>query len=265
MKFRIFAKLPVTLACLTLLGLSGEAQALEMELIQHSAANRSVDVTGTGTIYTAPEEVVIEMGVRTWNKDLRICYKENQRLVSQVLEVAKKHKIEFKNIQASEISVLPTYPYSTSSSRDCNPDGYSVNKDITLVVKDSRSVQSLLTDAIENGANKIERVDFRIENPRKFKDEARMLAITAAQEKAAAMAKQVNAKLGKVIRLKEVASNISGMRERDRYSFFPNTNNNISTVSQLSGERGEEFAPGDIATGQLRVTSDISATFELVD
>lgn len=259
-------KLSLTLSVIAFsAGLFCQANAYDIQLIQSSSNSRLLEVSGTGTVYAAPEEIVVELGVRTWNKDLRICYQENKRIVNQVLKVIEKHKIEASNIQTSEVIVRPTYPSNRSNDYDCNPDGYRVEKDITLVAKNAADVPALLTDAIENGANTIDRVDFRIENPRKYKDEARNLAINAAQEKAADMAKQVNARVGKVLRLREVGSNIVGMRERDRYTYFPNTNNNISTRSQYNGERGENVLPGEIATGQLRITSEIAATFEIID
>ncbi len=263
MKIASLSNHSVVLAFFTLMsGLSGHAQAWEFEMIQSN--HRHVDVSGTGTVYAAPEEVVVVLGVSTWNKDLRLCYKDNQQQIERVLGVATKHKIERQNIQLSEITVKPTYPSTKTGERDAkNPDGYRVEKDITIVVKNSQSVPTLLADAVENGANTIDSVEFRIENPRKFKDEARNLAIVAAKEKAEDMLKQLNCKLGKLLRIKEGITNITGLR--DRYTYYPSANNNISSASQLILKHGEQIQPGDLATGQLRVTSEVTATFEIVD
>lgn len=227
-----------------------------------SPGTRYVEVTGTGTVYALPDEAVIALGVRSWNKDIRASYAENERVLKQILGVIAKHKIPAKNIQTSEISVEPTFAPGKYDS-GTKPEGYKVSKRITVVVKDFPSVPALLADAIESGANRMDSLDFRITNPRKWKDEARVLAINAAKEKAQAMATQLSSQLGKILVIREVGSTIAGLQ--DRYSYFQSSNNNISRATPMMVEGADESATGDFATGQKRVTSVVSATFEITD
>lgn len=224
---------------------------------------RFVEVSGSGTICTTPTEAVIVLGVRTWNKDIRTCYTENNRILKQVLDVATKHNIEKQNVQTSEVSVSPTFPSSNSSDHSTKPDGYTVQKQITLVTSDFSVISPLLADAIESGANTIEHVDLRIANPRKFKDEARDLALSAAQEKARAMATQLNVKLGKALTIKEIGSSTTGLR--DRYTFYPSLTNNLSAYRPTTFEGSDESLSGDISKGQLRISSAVTVTFEIID
>ncbi len=238
------------------------AQALESQNTQNS--ERFIEVSGVGTIYVVPDEILILLGVKTWNKDIRTCYKENQHLVEQLLAVAKKHKVPLERIQTSEVSVEPTYPNS-NYDRNCKPDGYRVEKRVTLITKDLPSVSALLTDAIENGANLVGKVDLRIENPRKSKDDARSLALKSAQEKAIAMAVQMNSKIGPALEIKEAGSNVEGLISMHGY-YQNNRSTNMFQVEPSSIiDSRDEVIEGDLAKGRMRVTSAVTVKFRLTD
>jgi len=232
---------------------------------QSQSKERFVEVSGVGTVYAVPDEIMVVLGVKSWNKDIRTCYKENQSIVEQVLTVARKHKISADRIQTSEISVEPTYPSSNSYDRNCKPDGYRVEKRITLVSKDLTSVPLLLTDAIENGANLVGQVDLRIENPRKSKDEARSLALRSAQEKASAMASQMNCKIGPALIIKESGSNVTGLISLNGYSQNNRSVNMFQVDPTTIVDSRDEVIQGDLAKGRMRVTSAVTVKFELTD
>src|SRR5581483_1879259 len=134
---------------------------------------------------------------------------------------------------------------------------YRVGNKVTVVVKDLKVVPALLADAIDSGANGIDGVDFQVENPRKYKDEARKLALIAAREKADAMASEMHSRVGKVLSIKETGSRITGLLDRGYYS------GQNAVYQSVSGPEEEDGA--GLAAGQLKINSTVSVTFELTD
>ena len=223
--------------------------------IHFPSGARIVTANGTGMVRTAPDEAVIVLGVETWNKDLRAGYSENEAIVKRVLAVPPKYHIDKKDVQTNEVSVESTHQSRSSSLYESGskPNGYRIDKKITVVVKDLGSVPALLADAIDAGANTIDSLNFGVSNPRKYKDEARALAINAAKEKAEAMAAELHAKIGKPVVIKEIGSNTTGLGLR--------RDNAVINMFQ----EASDASPAGIASGQLKIDASVSVTFELTD
>ena len=62
---------------------------------------RLITVTGDAEVRVSPDEVILTLGVETWDKDLGIAKKQNDARVEKVLALAKQYKIEPKQRQPS--------------------------------------------------------------------------------------------------------------------------------------------------------------------
>jgi len=247
------------LASLSLVSMVGQAVfAQDAQIMQLPPGARTITSSGTGTIYTAPDEAIIVLGVRTWSKDLRSGYLENDTTLKQILKIPDKYHIEKKDIQISEISVSSSHQARSSLSYE--PGGklnsFRIEKEVTLIVRDLKSVPPLLADAIDAGANSIDSLRFDLSNPRKVKDQARVLAIKASREKAEAMAAELSSKIGKPMIVKELQSTLAPIgRQRNLAT------NMVQSVAEAEGLADN----ADIPIGQLKIDSSVSVTYELRD
>jgi hypothetical protein len=239
------------------------AQQVDAQLLQYPVGTRFVTATGKGTVTTTPDQAVIVLAVRTWSKDLRSCFSENETKVKQVLSVTSKYHIEKHSVQTSQVSVAPTYSPKSSNSYEPagRPNGYRISKTITILSKDLTAIPSLLSDAIDAGANSILKVEFRLENPRKSRDDARILALRAAKEKATAMAQELHGNLGKALVIKELGSSLEDLMS----SRYRQSNTNMFQVEPVVVSEADYENAGDIAAGAVEVSSTVSITFELTD
>ncbi len=101
------------------------------------------------------------------------------------MAAAEKLGVAEKDIKTDHISIEPRYRDSYEQ-RDFV--GYFVRQTIVITLQDITLFEDLLTDVLDAGANYVHGIQFRTTELRKYKDEARALAIKAAQEKAVAMA-----------------------------------------------------------------------------
>lgn len=217
---------------------------------------RLITVTGDAEVRIVPDEVILTLGVETWNNELNIAKKENDQRVQNVVAVVKKYEIEEKHIQTDYLSIEPRYEHSYEHKKFI---GYFVKKSIVVTLRDISKFENLLSDVLEEGANYVHGIQFRTTELRKYRDQARSLAIKAAQEKATALAKELGQKIGAPYTIQENPSGWwswynSGWRSGWRGGMAQN-------VVQDMG--GESMPESSIAVGQIEVNAKVTVSFEL--
>jgi uncharacterized protein len=224
---------------------------------QDHADPRLITVTGEAVVKVVPDEVVLTLGVESSDKQLRVAKSLNDKRVEAVLAAAQKLGIPAKNIQTDHISIEPRYRDSYEQ-RDFI--GYFVRQTIGITLKDVSQFENLLTDVLDAGANYVHGIQFRTTELRKHKDEARALAIQAAQEKAAALAQELDQEIGQPYSIRE-----------DQEGWWSGYNSwwggagglgMTQNVVQNAGNAGVE-AEGALAPGQISVTARVTVSFEL--
>jgi uncharacterized protein YggE len=217
-----------------------------------------VTVTGDAEVRVVPDEVILTLGVETWDKNLSKAKRENDERVKAVLELAKTYGIESKYIQTDHVSIEPRYH---DSYRQEDFIGYFVRKTIVITLKDISQFEDLLTSVLEAGVNYVHGIQFRTTELRQHRDEARALAIKAAQEKANALVGELNQRVGKPRTIREDQVGWWSWYNAwwgSRWSGGPATQNVIQEVG------GESFtSEGVLAPGQITVKARVTVTFEL--
>ena len=241
---------------------------------------RLITVTGDAEVRVVPDEVIITLGVETWDKDLTIAKSENDKRIQKIIDIAKKQNVEGKHIQTDYISIEPRYEHRHEHR---NFIGYFVKKTIVITLKDTEKFENILSSTLEAGANYVHGVQFRTTELRKhrdqarslaikaaqvflskqqekiLKDQARSLAIKAAQEKANDLAKELDQKVGKPYKIQENQSGWgshynSWWGSRGRGGMYQNVIQNVA---------GSSESESSIALGQIKVTARITVSFEL--
>ncbi|MEP7287194.1 MAG: SIMPL domain-containing protein [Chloroflexota bacterium] len=218
---------------------------------------RTISVSGEAQINVVPDEVIITLGVETSDMVLKTAKSQNDDQVAKVLAVAKDNGIAPEKVQTDYLTVEPRYD-GTSQQR--NFIGFFVRKNIVITLKDLTKFEGLLSGVLDGGANYVNGIQFRTTELRKYRDQARALAIKAAKEKATALAGEVDQKLGKPISISE---NQAGWFYYGAQNFGNISQNAIQNAQGSAGSTSDSdtsFAPGQIA-----VTANVNVTFELTD
>jgi hypothetical protein len=158
-----------------------------------------ITVSGDAEVRVVPDEVVLTLGIETWHKNLNTAKQQNDERVKAVLDLAKRYGIEPQHIQTDHISIEPRY----DDYNRAQLTGYFVRKTIVIILKDLSKFEDLLTDSLEAGANYVHGVQFRTTQLRQYRDQARALAINAAQEKATTLAAELEQKVGQPRTIRE--------------------------------------------------------------
>ncbi|HEY6171961.1 MAG TPA: SIMPL domain-containing protein [Candidatus Kapabacteria bacterium] len=220
---------------------------------QNYDPRRTINVTGDAEVKVVPDEVVINMAVETNNTDLDKAREENDKKVSSILAMVKKLGVEDKFIQTDYLSVEPRYDYTVqyNNERERKFLGYYMTKNISVTLRDVSKFEKLIADALKLGTNFVRGMNFQTTELRKHRDQARLMAIRAAKEKATALATELGQKIGKPITISESSYNVP-MYKNVR------TMQNASFSDESAGSSGEV-----IALGQIEIKASVSVTFEL--
>lgn len=234
----------LSLLLVTLVALTANA------LAQSTPDRPLVTVSGQAEILVVPDEVVFKLRASTLDKNLVNAQQRNDEVVKKVIALARGYGVPPQLIQTDHISLEERHSDEDATRKPPVFLGYYVTKKIAIVLRDVTKAESLLADFFKSGVTSIEGVEFRSTQMRKNKDQARALAIRAAQEKANAFAKEIGQSIGKAFSITE-----EGLSN----PYAANTTANFSRG--VSGSYSDDG--NTIALGQISITARVTVSFEL--
>lgn len=218
---------------------------------------RLITVTGEAEVNVVPDQVILTLGVETSNRQLRLAKSANDEIVKKVFAAAQGRGVAVKDIQTDYINIEPRYRDSYEQ-RDFV--GFFVRKTVVITLRDVMQFEDLLSDVLDAGANYVQGIQFRSTELRKYRDQARSLAIQAAREKAVALAKELGQQVGQPARITEEQNNWwSGYGAWWGSSYASSMTQN---VIQNAGN-APVLTEGALAPGQISVTARVTVSFEL--
>jgi uncharacterized protein YggE len=130
-------------------------------------------------------------------------------------------------------------------------------------VRDVNLADDVILAALKNGANEVQDVQFYTSELRKYRDQARSLAVTAAREKAQALSEAAGAQAGCVLTISEnTSSQYYGSWRGGRETALWAQN----TIQNAGPSAGSVSGLGDdspISLGQIAVRAEVNASFSL--
>lgn len=266
MSIRAKFALAVSMLFLTVIFLSpvsfAEGASNEQESAEGQAGGRHLTVTGTAEVMVMPDEVVFSLSVETSDMDIMKAKSGNDDSIKKIKAAAKKYGIEDKYVVTDYINVNPKYTYNNNGESIFK--GYTVYRGLKITLKNLSKFDDFLTEILSTGANYVQNVQFRTTQLRKYKDEARTLAIRAAKEKASALAKELGQTIGKANMIQEIQEDTYNPWSSSYLGLKGSNANSISNavVNAPEASSGQEYS-GDFSPGQITVSAKIQVTFDL--
>ncbi len=213
-----------------------------------------ITVTGQAEVRVPPDEVVFTLAVENVDKDMVVASKRTDDSVRQILAIARKNNVKPEDFQTSHISVQPKYntddlPYESRDKVKRVLVGYEVSKTVAIRLRDISRFDDLLADVLKAGITRLSNLEFRDSQIRKHRDEARRMAIRAAQEKAKLLAGEIGQSIGPAY----------SITEEGGVDYSRSMNQNLTTTSGASSDSESATAPGTIS-----VTAQVTVRFRLM-
>lgn len=165
----------------------------------------TISVSGVGTVTVVPDVADVQLGVLVQRTKVRDAQAAAADLMTKVIAALRKAGIAEKDIQTSNLSLQPVYDYSTNGSAP-RIVGYQLSNAVTATVRDLTKLSDAIDGALEAGANTLNGVTFRVDDPAKAEELARSSAMAAAKAKADALAKAAGVSIIGVASISETSS-----------------------------------------------------------
>lgn len=211
-------------------------------LADHEPATITVD--GDGKIVAMPDLATINLGVQTEKSEVVAAQKENTDKMNKIIEAVKAQGVKPADIQTTNYQISPQYDYRDGSSK---LRGYIVTQNLTLSIRDLTKLGRILEVAGSLGANQVGGLNFTVDKPDNFKNQARDKAITNAKTKALDLAKSLGVRLGAIRSYNE-----NGYNPPIMYSKM-----------EAFGVGGGDVPAPAIEQGSLEINSHVTIVYEI--
>lgn len=222
--------------------------ALLIAAVPAAAQDRTntITVTGVGTVNVAPDMVTIDLGVETFNTDVKEAFSQANATLRAVVDAIKAVGVVDTDINTSNLSIYNTSRYDSVSGVE--ERGYQISNNVRVVVRNVAQIEDVIDAAINAGANSIYGLTFGISDPATAESQARAEAVANANARATELATLVGASVGNVVAIDESVNAFT----------FPQFSKAVMQGG-LGGGGGDAF----VSPGQLEVTINVSVMYQL--
>lgn len=224
---------------------SSVGQAQGQQTTSGEPAVRTLNVTGTATIYLTPDVAYISIGVHTENPEAGEAISTNNAQAQAVVDAIKAMGVDPKDIQTINFSIYPIQDYdpSTGESRGTR---YAVDNTVYVTIRDINAIGDVITASTDAGANSINGITFGVVDRDAALIEARRQAIANARTMAEEMASAAGVSLGE-------------LQTISFYGGYP-----VSPMFEARGGVGMAMDSSvPISSGQLTLTVEVSVVYAI--
>ncbi len=155
--------------------------------------DRTITVTGTGSVTAVPNEVSFSFGVTTQSKTAAAALDANAEAMNKVIAALKDAGVASTNLQTSSVSLSPN-----TSSDGTQIVGYTASNTVSATIKDIADAGALVDTAVAAGANQVGGPFLSVSDTSGLYRSALKQAVGDAKTKAQALADAAGLTLGAV-------------------------------------------------------------------
>lgn len=214
------------------------------------AQERLITVTGRGEVSVEPDMATIVIGVQTEAEDAAAALDGASAATAAILGTLDGEGVDPLDIRSGAVRLNPRYSQSVLSSGQ-QIIGYRAVNTVEVQVNDLDRLGGLLAAVVGDGANRLDRVQFGLQDPSEAEDAARRRAVTEGARLAALYAEAAGVSVGDLMSINEAGS--SGYRVQD-----------MSPVTlEMTTSAPSYDVP--IAPGQIELNASITMVYAIAE
>jgi len=206
-----------------------------------------VRVVGTAEVKVVPDRAVVELGVERQNANAGAAKRSADEAARMILASLQARGVDEKDIQTTFLSLQPEVNYH----KGVKTTYFAAQQTMSVTVRDLSKLDAVLESLIKSGGNRIDSIRYETSDLRKYRDEARELAVKAAREKAQALARAAGQEIGKAQSIEEVP-------EPDYQILIGYLSNFSRSETPEKSKAGPTMSPG-----QKSISASITVSFDL--
>ena len=170
-----------------------------------AAQERTITVSGRGEVSVEPDMATVIIGVQSEAEIAANALDEASAATAAILATLDGEGVLAEDIRSGAIRLNPRYSQSVLSS-GTQIVGYQAINSVEVEVRDLDRLGGLLAAVVGDGANRLDGVQFGLQDPQAATDEARRRAVAEAARLAALYASAAGVEVGDILTLSEAGS-----------------------------------------------------------
>ena len=237
-------------------------QVVEQQAQPVCDSARSIQVSGTAVVNVRPDRALVQLGVQSNGRSAKEAQASNSVTINAVTRALRKLGIDSKDITTDWYTIEPLYEDYDS----LHIKGYRIHNIIQITIRDVDKTNDAIVAAFQAGANQVENVEFYTSELRKYRDQARQMAMKAATEKAKALATSAGTDTSCVLTINE---NTWSYFNYWSWWYGRNQNQNLWTqnvvqnIAPAAGSETPTLEDGPVSAGQISIRAEVNASFGL--
>jgi uncharacterized protein YggE len=211
-----------------------------------------ITVSGQGKVYAKPDIAEVSLGVTAQGKTVAEATQSGNTKMTSIIDAVKSLGVDAKDIQTTNYNLSPVYDYDVQPlmysyypvKGSQTIVGYKLDQQAQVKIRDFEKIADVLQQATNKGANLVGNLQFTVDNPEQYKEQARAEAIKQAKANAQNLAKTSGITLGKLINVYE--------------NYYPNYD---LKAMGLGGGMAESAPAPSIEPGQQEINITINLTY----
>jgi uncharacterized protein YggE len=208
-------------------------------------------VRGEARMRKPADELVIQLGVVTQGSLATQALKENNQQMQGIIQNLIDIGLKESDYSTGRFSIQPVYsvpPHNPPPHWKPTIEGYEVNNTLTIRTEQLTLAGSIIDAASQAGANSIDSIDFHLQDPNLYREEAIKAATEVALNEATILAQAAHLKL---VRILSIVLNDA--------QFEPMTKN----APMMMRAAAFEATPTPIKAGDIEISAHVDILFEL--
>ncbi len=211
--------------------------------------SRTVTVTGSDTVQTAPDRVTVSFAVVTRAEGPEAAREENAEAARRALDAVRELGVPERQIQLQTLRLDQEFEYR---DRRRIPTGYVARRHLEVVLDDLDALPALVARIVQEGANELGGIAYGLRDRKATEDEALRRAAGRAREKAEVLTQTLGAGLGRVRSVQEGAVVVPMPRPEMAFA-----------RAEMAMDDAAAPEPGAYAAGEIEVRATVTVVFEI--
>ncbi len=197
--------LALVLAIVVLAGCSpGNTVPGEIEELNISNQQEGIWVSGRGMVAVTPDIATLRLGVEAQAATVAEAQSQTAEAMDRVMTALTENAVAEKDIQTQHFSIYPVTRWDKDDEEQVIV-GYRVTNKVNAKIREIDKAGTIIdaVAAVGGDLTRIDSIDFSVDDPSAYYEEARKEAMADAKAKAEQLAELADAKLGKATYISE--------------------------------------------------------------
>ena len=166
--------------------------------VNFSSQQEGIWVTGQGKVIAIPDITTLRLGIEAQEASVAEAQSKAAQAMNRVMTALTENGVAEKDIQTQYFSIRRVTKWDREKEKETIV-GYKVTNMVTAKIRDIDKAGSIIDVVVEAGGDltRIDSIDFSVDDPSAYYEEARQEAMAEARNKAEQLAEMAGVTLGK--------------------------------------------------------------------